>query len=221
MTIYKIENSLFEKFPDFRRVVVIGTGLDNSPGEPGTAPLLAEAVARVNPSPTAEDEARIQVWDDAYRNFGADPHRYTPSIRFLRQQILRGKPPRSISRIVDLFNIVSLNRTISCGGDDLQSLAGGDLRLGFASGTETFSPLFKPSIQERPDPGEVIYYTPQTGRVLCRRWTWRNSDFSKITPQTRDVAVNLDFMVPPFQEADLAAAADELGALITQSCGGT
>jgi lysyl-tRNA synthetase class 2 len=74
---------------------------------------------------------------------------------------------------------------------------------------------------ETPLAGEVIYYTPQSKRVMCRRWTWRNADFSKITPTTRSVAINIDMMMPPFRDADLQAASMELAALLQQFCGGS
>ena len=109
---------------------------------------------------------------------------------------------------------------LPCGGDDLDSVAGGDLRLGLATGEETFAPLFKPLSVEHPKPGEVIYYTPQTKRVMCRRWTWRNADFSKLTPETRSAAINVDAMIPPFTEPDLDGAMSSLVLLLQPICGG-
>ncbi|MDX6444378.1 MAG: hypothetical protein QOH71_1452 [Blastocatellia bacterium] len=221
MTVYKVERELFEMFPAFKRGVIVAKGIDNNGMDPETARLLLRAASDANRVSAAVEQERIGVWNNAYSRFGANPEKYTPSIRFLRDQISRGKPPRSISRLVDVFNIVSLKWTIPCGGDDLDSLAGGDLRLGFASGDETFAPLFKPFAIEHPLPGEVIYYTPPTRRVLCRRWTWRNSDFSKIRPETQAVAINVDMMMPPFSDADLELALGDLAKLVRRFCGGT
>jgi DNA/RNA-binding domain of Phe-tRNA-synthetase-like protein len=212
---YSVESAIFEMFPAFRRGVVVASGLDNSRGDPETGRLLTAAA-----SGAAADPAKIEVWNQAYRQFGADPDKHTPSIRYLHQQIQKGKPPRPISKVVDLFNIISLRWMAPCGGDDLAALEGGDLRLGLARGDETFAPLFKPTAVERPLPGEVIYYTPQTRRVLCRRWTWRNADFSKITPQTHSVAINVDMMMPPFTPGDLDAALADLAGLLGRFCGG-
>ena len=102
----------------------------------------------------------------------------------------------------------------------LRALQGGDLVLGIANGDETFAPLFKPDAVENPVAGEVIYYTPQSKRVMCRRWTWRNADFSKLTENTKRVAVNIDMMLPPFNTADLQTAAAELAKLVGKFCGG-
>jgi len=215
MALYSVEPVIFEMFPAFRRGVVVATGIGNTHTDPETARLLAAAAAGASADP-----AKIEVWNEAYRKFGADPDRHTPSIRFLYQQIQKGKPPRPISKVVDLFNIISLRWMAPCGGDDLAALDGGDVVLGLARGDETFAPLFKPAAVEHPAPNEVIYYTPQTRRVLCRRWTWRNADFSKIAPQTQAVAINVDMMMPPFTEGDLDAALQDLSALVKRFCGG-
>jgi DNA/RNA-binding domain of Phe-tRNA-synthetase-like protein len=219
--IYKVEQELFEMFPAFRRGVLIATGVDNSAADPETSRLLSTAARDANHDLSASERQRVDVWNAAYSRFGSDPNRYTPSIRFLHEQIRRGKPPRSISKLVDLFNVVSLKWMAPCGGDDLDSLCGGDLCLGFAHGDETFAPLFKPLATEHPIPREVIYYTIPTRRVLCRRWTWRNSDFSKIRPETKTVAINIDAMMPPLDVTDLEKALCDLTKLVERFCGGS
>ena len=220
MIAYEVEPRVFEMFPAFRRGVVVATGIDNRGSNSGMARLLSEAIAQVGPVPSAAEEERIAAWNAAYKKFGADPKRYTPSIQFLYEQIRRGKPPRSINPVVDAMNLTSIRWMLPCGGDDLDSVDGGDLRLGLATGEETFAPLFKPLAVEHPNRGEVIYYTPQTKRVLCRRWTWRNADFSKLTPETHSVAINVDAMIPPFTEAGLAEAMSSLVSLLQPICAG-
>ncbi|SRR5579871_1699755 len=216
---YNIEPAIFEMFPGFRGGVVIATGIANHEGDLETARLLTDAVARVGAIPTSQEEERIAAWDAAYVKFGADPAKFTPSIRFLHSQIRKRKSPRSINRAVDIMNTISLSWTLPCGGDDLDSVAG-DLCLGLSRGDETFAPLFKPAAVENPAPGEIIYYTPGTRRVMCRRWTWRNADFSKLTAATRNLAINVDLMSPPFAPEDLAAPMARLAELVRQHCGG-
>lgn len=217
--LYEIENRVFEMFPAFRRGVVIAADINNALGDPAIDQLLSAAIANVTINASEKERERIAVWNDAYRRLGIDPLQVTPSISFLLNQIRRGKPPRSINTLVNIFNALSVKWIMPCGGDDLAPINGDDLRLGFARGSETFSPLFKPTVVENPLAGELIYYTPQTGKVLCRRWTWRNSDFSKLTTGTRTAAINLDFMKPLFTDKDIEAAVDELSDLVKQSCG--
>jgi len=217
---YTVEKQVFEMFPRFRRGVVIATEVNNTSHDAVVDRLLGDAIAGIPSTASTIEQQRIDVWNDAYRRLGLNPSKFTPSVSFLLNQVRRGRPPKSINTLVDLFNTVSLKLQIPCGGDDLAATEGGDLCLGFATGTETFAPLFRPEAIENPSPDELIYYTPQTQRVLCRRWTWRNSDFSKLTPATRAAAVNLDFMTPPFDDIEIDKAIDELANLISTFCGG-
>ncbi len=61
---------------------------------------------------------------------------------------------------------------------------------------------------------------PQTKRVLCRRWNWRNADFSKISPGSRNVAINVDGMVPAISRPEVEQATEELAQLLARFCGG-
>lgn len=221
MSSYTIDNSVFEMFPGFRRGVVVATGIDNRHAAPEAAQQLSRAVSLVSPTPSATETLRIEAWNSAYAKFGVDPNRFTPSIRFLFEQIRRGKPPRSINTAVDIMNASSIRWMTPCGGDDLGALDGGDLRLGIAQGDETFAPLFKPTSVDHPNPGEIIYFTPQSNRVLCRRWTWRNSDFSKLTADTKTLGINIDMIMPPLIESDLECALQDVSKLIAKYCGGS
>ncbi|MGH9822988.1 MAG: B3/B4 domain-containing protein [Blastocatellia bacterium] len=218
---YKIRKEIFELFPDYCRAVVVGRDINNCRPVPEIGELLRQEIATIASDPiVAPAHPKLIAWDNAYRKFGADPDRYTPSIRFLTSLVKAGKPIRSISPVVDLFNTFSLRYLMPCGADDIDSVAPGDLELGIADGTEQFSPLFKPTTIEHPTPGEVIYYVHPGRRVLCRRWNWRNADFSKIQPETRNVAVNLDGMIPQITRDELEEAAVQLAGLLSQYCGG-
>src|SRR4051812_10185829 len=127
MPTYSVEDQVFEKFPHFRRGVVVAHDLDNSTEDPETGAMLAEAASRIGPFPTEVENARIAVWNEAFKAFDADPDKFTPSIRFLYAQVRRSKPPRPISKIVDIMNAISIGRIAPCGGDDLDSMNGGDM----------------------------------------------------------------------------------------------
>jgi DNA/RNA-binding domain of Phe-tRNA-synthetase-like protein len=96
----------------------------------------------------------------------------------------------------------------------------GDLTLGRAVSDETFAPIFKPEEIEHPDAGEVIYVNRLTKRILCRRWNWRNGDFSKLRPETRNLEINVDGMMPSIGRAEIEQAAEELKELLLRYCGG-
>jgi DNA/RNA-binding domain of Phe-tRNA-synthetase-like protein len=217
-----IEADVFEMFPDFCRGIVTAFGIDNSRACPEFEALLREQAEKVCRDPELDPAThpRLLVWKDAYRKFGSNPNKYTPSIVFLAKQAKAGKPIRSISPAVDAFNIISLKYLIPCGGDDLDTVED-DVTLGRAVSDETFAPLFSPEAVEHPDAGEVIYVNRRTKKILCRRWNWRNADFSKMTPETKNIAVNVDGMMPAIGRDEIEAAAEELKGLLLSGCGGT
>jgi DNA/RNA-binding domain of Phe-tRNA-synthetase-like protein len=217
-----IEDGVFQLFPQFCRGVVIADGIDNSRPSPQIQKLLREQAEQMQLDSTIDVSAhpRLQVWKEAYRQFGSNPNKFTPSIVFLAKQIKAGKPVRSISPAVDAFNSISVKYLIPSGGDDMNSVEG-DVTLGRAAADETFAPIFKPEEIEHPEAGEVIYVNRRTKRVLCRRWNWRNADFSKITPETKRLAINVDGMIPAISRNEIHQAAEELKHLLLQHCGGT
>ncbi|HTY61295.1 MAG TPA: phenylalanine--tRNA ligase beta subunit-related protein [Acidobacteriota bacterium] len=217
-----IEQEIFRMFPNFCRGVVMAAGIDNRRPCPELEALLQEQQEnmRTNAGMDLATHPRLLAWKEAYRLFGSNPNKFTPSIVFLAKQVKSEKPVRSISPAVDVFNCISLKYVIPCGGDDMDSVEG-DVTLGRAVSDETFAPIFKPEEMEHPDPGEVIYVNRRTKRVLCRRWNWRNADFSKILPETRNLAINVDGMQPAIGRPEIEQAAEELQQLLRRFCGGS
>jgi DNA/RNA-binding domain of Phe-tRNA-synthetase-like protein len=217
---YRIASAIFSAFPNFRRGVVVARGIDNSQSHSELAAMLNDEAATVSANPDNLLDSRLGAWDCVYQSFGANPRRDTPSIRFLVAQISKGRPPRPINDVVNIFNVISLRFQMPCGGDDLGALDGQDVRLDFAKGHETFAPLFNPEKIEGPMPGEVVYFASPSNRVMCRRWNWRNAHFSRIRLQTTAVAVNLDALIPPLSETDLHEALATTAKLLGRFCGG-
>ncbi len=218
---FRVEDEIFHMFPNFCRAVVVAAGIDNSRACPELEARLKEQQEKVSQDPAVDPAThpRLLAWKEAYRQFGANPNKFTPSIIFLAKQAKAGKTIRSISPAVDAFNLISLKYLVPSGGDDMDRVQG-DVTLGPARGDETFAPIFKPEEIERPDAGEVICVNRQTGRVLCRRWNWRNGDFSKMTPETKNLAINVDGMLSAIRRSEIEEAAEELKQLLAQYCGG-
>jgi DNA/RNA-binding domain of Phe-tRNA-synthetase-like protein len=216
-----VEEDVFRIFPQFCRGVVMASGIDNSRPSPELDALLREQEEKVRQDPQIDlaTHPRLQAWKDAYRQFGSNPNKFTPSIIFLAKQVKSGKQVRSISSAVDAFNLISIKHLIPCGGDDMNAVED-DLTLGCANSDETFAPIFKPEEVEHPDAGEIIYVNRKTKRVLCRRWNWRNGDFSKITPETKNLAINVDGMMPSISRQEIEQAAEGLKDLLARFCGG-
>jgi DNA/RNA-binding domain of Phe-tRNA-synthetase-like protein len=219
--LFRVEEEVFRMFPQFCRGIVTAAGIDNSQPSPDLEKLLREEEEKMRQDSGFDlaTHPRLQVWKEAYRQFGSNPNKFTPSIVFLAKQGKSGKTVRSISPAVDAFNIISIRHIIPCGGDDMDSVDG-DVTLGRAVSDETFAPIFKPEEIEHPDAGEVIYVNRLTKRILCRRWNWRNADFSKLRPETRNLEINVDGMMPSIGRAEIEQAAEELKELLLRYCGG-
>jgi DNA/RNA-binding domain of Phe-tRNA-synthetase-like protein len=218
----RIEDAVFLMFPQFCRAIVTAAGIDNSRPCPELEALLQEHAEKMRQDPALDPAThpRLLAWKEAYRRFGSNPNKFTPSIVFLAKQVKTGKTIRSISPAVDVFNCISMSHLVPCGGDDMASVEM-DVTLGCAVSDETFAPIFKPDEIEHPEPGEIIYVNRHSKRVLCRRWNWRNADFSKITPETKNLAINVDGMMPAIGREEIEKAAEELQRLLLHYCGGT
>ena len=105
-------------------------------------------------------------------------------------------------------------RALPASGDDLDKIVG-DVAFRFARDGDDFQDMSGDAdLGGPPKPGEVVY--ADAAKVLCRRWNWRQDGRSTITPQTRRALVVLQ--ANGF--GDVAAAAEDLAALLGRFCGG-
>lgn len=218
----EIAPEVFEVWPDYRRIVVVARDVDNAEEDPALEALLREAESAARQDPELENHKeypRIASWRAVFERMGLNPNKFPPSIANLVKRTRSGKDLPFINRLVAIFNIVSLKYRIPCGGDDLAGVTG-DVRLMPATGEETYEPLGNPEAVERPTPGEIILADTGRKTVFCRGWCWKNGDPSKITRDSRFVAINLDAQ-PPVDLQTLEAAAEELADLVARHCGGT
>jgi len=209
-----IEKDLFSKYPDFKRGLIIIKGIQNSSFNERISKLLEEQIEIVKGNNLIEHEF-VKAWDEIHRGFGSNPNKFPPSIKSLLKRVEKGDKIPFINCVVALFNFISLKYLIPCGGDDIEKVEG-NLRLGFASGEETFTPIGGKE-QDNPVPGEIIYYDDFTKKVMCRKWNWRNGDFSKIEEKSTKIVINVDGagVVP---ESIVIQARDELANLLIEEC---
>ncbi len=213
-----IEPALAARFPGYRMLTVVATGIDNTGDSPELRRLLAEVAAEIRRRPDLADldaNPRVAAWREAFRETGADPVETKPSLDALLQRVLAGQEIPFVNKVVAISNLVSLKHLVPSGGDDLGAIDG-DFGLRFAGGLERFRPIGEAD-EEHPEPDEVIYADQQ--KVLCRRWIWRQGEESKIADDTTQAAVNVDLM-PPATEDEGRAAAAELAALLAEHCCG-
>ena len=120
----------------------------------------------------------IKRWREIYRGFGEKKAR--SSIESLIKRVVSGKGLYRINPLVDIYNLASLKFELPCGGEDTDTMHE-PLELTVADGTETFLPLGATET-EHPNAGEIIYKSGNT--VVCRNFNYRESDITKLTPDT-------------------------------------
>jgi len=215
---YRIEAEIFAMFPGYVRGVVVACGVENGPSPEDLVAMLREAEASARASldlDTLAEHPRMAAWREAYRRFGAKPAKFRPSMEAMARRVLREQELPSISRLVDIGNIVSLRHLMPVGGHAIDVVTS-DISLRTASGTETFVP-FGSDQAEQPLEGEVIFTEGDT--VLTRRWTWRQANHTLVAAETTALEFNIDGL-PPAAPTEVDAACREVTALVERFCGG-
>lgn len=188
-----VNEAIFNKFPSFRRGIVVARQMDNLGTDTRLESLLNAAVAdaALNPIDLAKDP-RAVAWVEAYRELGVNPKKFPPAHLALLKRVQKpGAAIPFISKTVAIMNENSIRGALPVGGDDLNQ-AGDILELCFAKGDETFAAINKPDKTEHPNAGEVIYRGAETNQVMCRRWNWRNGFKTRITDKTKAIVMNID-----------------------------
>ena len=219
--LYHIDPVLFQKYPGYVRGLVIVRRAVNieSPIDEVQRMLLGaqKTIRQRTDLESPASHPNIAAWREAYRAFGAKPSEYPSSIEALVKRVRRGEDVPYINTLAAIGNSVSLRYLVPIGGHAIDVMSpDGELRLGFATGAEEFTP-FSGRPLEHPLPGEVIF-TYNTSTVLCRRWTWRQGQFSKLLRTTRAAVINVDGL-PPVTRADVELICNDLSTLAGLYCG--
>jgi DNA/RNA-binding domain of Phe-tRNA-synthetase-like protein len=208
--------AVYEKFPDFVCGIIIVKDIQIAQKNKRIKkPLNKMIEQRKAESQNLINHPYLKAWDEAHRRFGSDPEQYLPSIKSLLTRIMAGGGLPFINSVVTLFNYISLKYLIPCGGDDIKKISG-NLCLDFATGEESFIGLGSTEV-EHPEKGEVIYFDDQSKQIMCRRWNWRNAEFSKITEDTREIVINVDG-IEGIPTSVIIEARDELADLLREHC---
>ena len=214
----RVHEAIFNKFPTFRRGIVVARQMNNKGSDTRLASLLNAAVAdaSLNPIDLVSDP-KAAAWVEAYRELGVNPKKFPPAHLALLKRVQKpGVSIPFISKIVGIMNENSIRAALPVGGDDLDR-AGDTLELCLAKGDETFNAINKPDKTEHPNEGEVIYRVVETNAVMCRRWNWRNGFQTRITEETRAIVMNIDGLGEE-SEARAVAVRDRVARMLEQYC---
>ena len=216
---FRIAPTIFEDFPEVRIGVVTAQGLDNHGSDPAITSQVREAETALVESfrvGNVTEHPRIAPWREAYRKFGAKPKKHLSSIESLARRAIKGDTLRSINKLVDIYNVVSLRHIVPVGGEDLDRIEG-DIVLVRASDNEAPVRLLGEAEERSPSNGEVIYKDDRS--AICRRWNWKEADRTKLTEDTRRAVLVIESL-PPVAGDELEKAVDDLADLIQRHCGG-
>ena len=220
-----IDPDVAAAFPDYRALLVVAEGVGNGPSDDASDALLREAEgayreaggsdptrsaapdAPHSPLARAADHPHIAAWRAAFSAFGAKPSRFPSSVEALLSRVLKGQDLPRVSRLVDLYNAISVRHVVPVGGEDLDRIEP-PMRLVRARGDEPFD-LRERDAVEHPRPGEVVWRDAVA--VTCRRWNWRQGRRTALTDSTTRALFVFD-RLEPMGIAELHAAASELTA---------
>jgi len=215
---FKIDQKIFQSFPELNLGIVIGKGIDNSGTNEEVMKLIREKGNEIKANldkETLSQNPKIEAWRKAYSSFGAKPKKYKCSVENLYRMILEGVELKHINKVVDIYNFISIKHMIPVGGDDTDKVDG-NITLKFAKGDEPFKELNSEETKN-PREGEVVYADAK--EILCRRWNWRECDKSKMAEETKNVALVVEGL-SPVTKKEVQNILTELGELVSKFCGG-
>lgn len=188
MTTFIADPSFWEVFPEAQLNVLIVKGIaDNQAKEndPYLTELLTngkEAAKKFLQEETFSQNPVIAEWRGAFSQFKTKKGARS-SIEALLKRVSQDREFQPINPLVDIYNSISLEFVVPCGGEDLQKIAG-DIYLGQAVGGESFLPLGA-DVDAPALPGEIIYYDEKG--AICRCLNWRETQRTMLTEETKDV----------------------------------
>lgn len=156
----------------------------------------------------------VAAWRRVYAQMGLKPTQYRSAAEALLRRFRREEELPSLHPLIDLCNAISLAFALPVAVFDLDRVED-YLEVRYAAGTEQY--LSFSGEVERPPRGEVIF-ADKANRVHARRWTFRQSQYSAVTPGTRQVLIVSEGMhetAPEDVPALVDALASELSAVWT------
>ena len=223
MSKFVIEKSFWDIFPDAQIGVILAKGIDNT--EEGTVIVRPDIIGLLEQShreakkflneEVLSENKVISVWREAYRKFKTKKGARS-SIEALLKRVENGRGISSINPLVDIYNSVSLQYGLPCGGEDLDTFQG-NLQLTVTQGNDLFLALGDEEY-DHTLPGEICYLD-EMGAV-CRCLNWRDGQRTMLTESTKNAFLVME-SVDPKRSEHLREALDMLAIWTQKYLGGT
>ena len=216
MSKFIMTDQFFEIFPQAEIGIVLAKDIAaDKDWDPAILKEISDGLKDANKAATGyltkdvlSENKVISVWREAFQKFKTKKGARS-SIEAMLRRISKGNEIGTILPLVDIYNTVSLNFGIPCGGEDIDTIKG-DMLLTVASGGELFKPL---GAEENDNalPGEVIYKDEEG--AVCRCWNWREGERTMLTENTQNAFLIIE-SADPDRHDDLVSATGELETLV-------
>jgi DNA/RNA-binding domain of Phe-tRNA-synthetase-like protein len=220
METFSYDPAVLLRFPHLVGGAFLADGLVNGPTPEALRLEFAGEQARIRQqigSTPLSEIASLAGWRSAFRLFGVDPTQYRSAAEALLRRLTKKGDIPSINTVVDCCNLVSIRYALPVAAFDGGAVQEG-LIVRFAQGSEYFTTLGE-EIDAHPLPGEVIFTNP-AGRVMARRWCWRQSEDSAARAETRRVLCTIEAQHPQ-AGPEVARALADLQELLKKYAGGS
>jgi DNA/RNA-binding domain of Phe-tRNA-synthetase-like protein len=214
----KIVDDVLQKFPNLMVLVGEVKGVRVSEADPRLEEFKEEVFAEVRSRFTLEglkDEPVFRAYRDFFWRIGIDPTKVRPAAEALIRRVLGGRGIPRINTAVDAYNLASMTTCTALAAFDIDRL-NRDIIMRFASKGEEFLGIGmdKPVTLAG---GEIVMVDASR---LIAIYPHRDADYSRITPQTKNLML-VSCGVPSISLDQLKEAADRASEFVTRFCGGT
>lgn len=99
---------------------------------------LTDKLRETYTTETIKERSGIKATRQGYKACGKDPSRYRPSNEQLCRRLIQGKDLYTVSTVVDLINLASIQYAYSIGGFDFDKIEGTEVILGIGKEGEPY-----------------------------------------------------------------------------------
>ena len=163
---------------------------------------------------TLKDNPTVRAYRDFYWRLDIDPTKTRPSDEALLRRVLHGEELPRISTVVDAYNLASMKTIIPISGFDKNHL-NQPFQVRFTKNGEAFKGI---GMGEPTNLTGKMLVLADEEKVLCI-YPYRDSDYTKITGQTRNVLI-VGYGAPGITEEQLSEAVETTLSYIQLVSGG-
>jgi DNA/RNA-binding domain of Phe-tRNA-synthetase-like protein len=210
-TASSVDPEIFDRWPNYRVMLVAADTVDVASLAAAADQLIGEAAAHARTLEPGSPDAHIQLWHQAYRDFGVKPRVARVSVDALTRRAVSDAGLPRINVLVDIYNAISVLHQVPIGGEDLDRYTG-PARLHLAHGNEPFlTNADGAPLTDHPGAGEPVWVDHEG--VTCRRWNWRQTTRTAIRSDSTRVGFIIDSLEAP-DHTRAEQAAQHLAALL-------